>query len=93
MDTMGVSGKWIKALVGLKKSEKSGSSKKEEKVAIFLTFNLLFDSGITHYSFLCSSMRSLHWNLVAEVDFVGTSYSPFLLASANSLLFKADNRS
>ncbi|KAJ8768147.1 hypothetical protein K2173_021087 [Erythroxylum novogranatense] len=31
--TMGVSGKWIKALVGLKKSEKSQSSEKEENTS------------------------------------------------------------
>jgi hypothetical protein len=32
---MGVAGKWIKALVGLKKSEKSQSSEKDENVGIF----------------------------------------------------------
>lgn len=35
--TMGVSGKWIKALVGLKKSEKSQSSEKDENVCISLS--------------------------------------------------------
>lgn len=33
---MGVSGKWIKALVGLKKSEKSPSSEKDENVGIII---------------------------------------------------------
>lgn len=33
-DTMGVSGKWIKALVGLKKSEKPESSDKDGNVSI-----------------------------------------------------------
>lgn len=32
---MGVSGKWIKALVGLRKSEKSQSSEKDENVGTF----------------------------------------------------------
>lgn len=32
--TMGVSGKWIKALVGLKKSDKSPSSEKDENVGV-----------------------------------------------------------
>ena len=35
---MGVSGKWIKALVGLKKSEKSQSSEKDEKVDIYVFY-------------------------------------------------------
>lgn len=40
---MGVSGKWIRALVGLKKSEKSQSSEKDENVgtcldALFISF-------------------------------------------------------
>lgn len=35
---MGVSGKWIRALVGLKKSEKSPSSEKDENVCISLSF-------------------------------------------------------
>lgn len=34
--SMGVSGKWIKALVGLKKSEKSPSSEKDENVGIII---------------------------------------------------------
>lgn len=44
---MGLPGKWIKALVGLKKSEKSQSSEKDENVGIyveyfaFLLFSLL----------------------------------------------------
>lgn len=33
---MGVSGKWIKALVGLKKSERSKSSEKDENVGAHL---------------------------------------------------------
>jgi hypothetical protein len=35
---MGVSGKWFKALVGLKKSEKSQSLDKEENVSLFIYF-------------------------------------------------------
>lgn len=38
IDNMGVSGKWIKALVGLKKSEKSQSSEKDESVSNFLFY-------------------------------------------------------
>lgn len=40
---MGVSGKWIRALVGLKKSDKSQSSEKDENVSLFL---LLFQSHL-----------------------------------------------
>lgn len=39
---MGVSGKWIKALVGLKKSERSKSSEKDENVGANL--KTLFNS-------------------------------------------------
>jgi hypothetical protein len=39
--TMGVSGKWFKALVGLKKSEKSQSLDKDENVG-FLFFTVFF---------------------------------------------------
>lgn len=42
---MGVSGKWIRALVGLKKSEKSHSSEKEENVGNIF-FLLLFLSWV-----------------------------------------------
>jgi hypothetical protein len=38
---MGVSGKWFKALVGLKKSEKSQSLDKEENVSLFIYLFLL----------------------------------------------------
>ena len=38
-DAMGVSGKWIRALVGLKKPEKSQSSEKNENVGI-ISINL-----------------------------------------------------
>ena len=38
INIMGVSGKWIKALVGLKKSEKSESSEKNESVSYFLSY-------------------------------------------------------
>jgi hypothetical protein len=39
--TMGVSGKWFKALGGLKKSEKSQSLDKDENVG-FLFFTIFF---------------------------------------------------
>ena len=35
---LGVSGKWIKSLIGLKKSEKSQSSEKDEKVDIYVFY-------------------------------------------------------
>lgn len=58
--SMGVSGKWIKALVGLKKSEKSQSQERDDNVSI------LFFPHSPNFNFFCCSMIYLvifwHWN-------------------------------
>ena len=50
---MGVSGKWIKALVGLKKSEKSQSSVKDDNVSTISFQCLIFYNLFTLCSFSC----------------------------------------
>lgn len=47
-DTMGVSGKWIKSLIGIKKSEKPESSEKDGNVSIALSVCLFY--------FFCTSI-------------------------------------
>ena len=66
---MGVTGKWIKALVGIKKSEKSESSVKEENVGIIsfsqhfffylLIAPLLAEKVDIKHSFVISCSKSL----------------------------------
>jgi len=54
---MGVSGKWFKALVGLKKSEKSQSLDKEENVSLFIyLFLLLCCFSVSSFDFDCFYM-------------------------------------
>jgi len=55
---MGLPGKWIKALVGSKKSEKSQSSEKDENVSAlfglpFLFFSFFFSDVQTLFTSVC----------------------------------------
>lgn len=61
---MGVSGKWIKALVGLKKSEKSQSSVKDDNVGTLPSSNHLFillnSAAFSHYIYMRISIMKMH---------------------------------
>lgn len=56
---MGVSGKWIKALVGLKKSERSKSSEKDENVGAHLI--ILFNAFACSMIYIDSVSTSLFY--------------------------------
>ena len=58
---MGVSGKWIKALVGMKKSEKSQSSEKEENVSMniaLFSFFYIFPFWMFRFGYVCVSCHA-----------------------------------
>lgn len=65
-DTMGVPGKWIRALVGLKKSDKAESSDKDVNVSMAFCFSLASFSS-SYLFFLLSCFYFFQFSLLANI--------------------------